>query len=108
MEPAALEFVNANGDSYSARGVIRDATVTLGDLRIRLDLYVTKGGMYDLLLGSDFLAPIGAQIDYDRRELRFQLGPGWIGVVRVNFQGWGHDCCMMATAEAEEGNFSPY
>ena len=72
---SSIRLMNAEGcTSRLSEGLIRGVTLLLGDLQITMDLHVTSGDRYDLLLGSNFLVPIGAKMDYDAKVLRYSLG----------------------------------
>ena len=92
---ASIKFMNADGCRSTSEGLIRGLTLVLGDLQITMDLHVTPGDRYDLLLGSNFLVPIGAKIDYTGKLLRYSLGQR-SGAIKVNFKGWGRDCYLLS------------
>ena len=94
-QASSIRFVNADGcTSRLSEGLIRGVTLLLGDLQITMDLHVTSGDRYDLLLGSNFLVPIGAKMDYDAKVLRYSLGQS-TGEIQVNFTGWGRESCYL-------------
>ena len=92
---SSIRLMNADGcTSRLSEGLIRGVTLLLGDLQITMDLHVTSGDRYDLLLGSDFLVFIGAKMDNDAKVLRYSLGQS-IGEIHVNFRGWGRESCYL-------------
>ena len=94
-QASSIRFVNADGcTSRLSEGLIRGVTLLLGDLQITMDLHVTSGDRYDLLLGSNFLVPIGAKMGYDAKVLRYSLGQS-TGEIQVNFTGWGRESCYL-------------
>ena len=106
---ASIKFMNADGCRSASEGLIRGMTLVLGDLQITMDLHVTPGDRYDLLLGSNFLVPIGAKIDYTGKLLRYSLGQR-SGAIKVNFKGWGRDCYLLSAEanSAQPPEQSPY
>jgi hypothetical protein len=92
-----MSFTNADGSKSKARGVIRGILLRVGPLQAKMDLIVSKGGKYDILLGSDFLASIQAEIKYGRQQVRFKIGKGAdavTGTIKVHFGGKGDDSCL--------------
>ena len=93
-----VSFTNADGTRSLCKGVIRAVALRIGPLQAKMDLFVSKGGKYDILLGSDFLAPIRADIKYGRQQVRFKIGRGKDaikGAIKVNFKGPEQNSCMM-------------
>ena len=63
LRPTNATFTVADGNKGRAAGKVRRFQITLGDdLTHSPDVYVSKAQTYDLLLGNDFLYPIGANI----------------------------------------------
>ena len=103
IRKSQVSFTNADGTRSHAKGVIRALLLRVGPLQAKMDLFVSQGGKYDVLLGSDFLAPIGAEIKYGQRRVHFKIGRGreaLKGSIKVNFRGPGQDSCMIAVESA--------
>ena len=92
---SSIGFMNADGCTSRSEGLIKGVTLLLGELQITMDLHVTSGDRYDLLLSCNFLVPIGAKMDYDAKVLRYSLGQS-TGEIQVNFRGWDRGCYFLA------------
>jgi hypothetical protein len=49
----------ANGERISCPGVLRQALIVIDGLEFRIDLYVMPLAGYDIVLGTNWMAPLG-------------------------------------------------
>jgi len=68
-------------------GLVRNLRIGLGKASLPLDVFITKATNYDILLGNDFLGPLGAKIDYSQNLLEYQIDPHTRGSVAISFGG---------------------
>lgn len=71
MEDTPVSFINADGNRGRAAGVVRGLKVSLGDMTMCVDAFVSRALNYGILLGTDFLYPIRATLCYDKRRLEY-------------------------------------
>ena len=76
VEPTSVVFLNANGARSNVHGVIRNLGVILDNLSYSLDMFVSNAHNYSLLLGSDWLLPVGATICFYSRRLIYTSDNG--------------------------------
>jgi hypothetical protein len=75
LEPTQTVFVTAGGNREKPWGVIRDVPITVGKLTIDMDVPVVPSTVYDLLLGSDWLAQAGYHMFWDSKKMRVMISP---------------------------------
>jgi hypothetical protein len=73
----------ANGDRVSSDGVCKQVSVTIGEERFFIDLYVLPLDDYELVLGCRWLKTLGPILwDFERHSMAF-----WRGAHRVKWRG---------------------
>ena len=85
IEPTDAVFLNANGARSQAFGVIRDLPITLKGCTFPLDMIVTTAHSYSLLLGSDWLTPLGATLCFKTKSLTYSTDTGGRSSVPISF-----------------------
>ena len=80
-----VPFTNADGVRAPSCGLVRGLLISLGDMVCSVDAYVTEATNYGILLGSDFLAPIRADISYSRGLLEYTNDLGHRSARRIQF-----------------------
>jgi hypothetical protein len=87
IEEVDMPFWNADGHKSVPVGIVRNLRVCLGKATLPLDVFITKATNYDILLGNDFLGPLGANIDYNHGKLEYQIDPNTRGSVSISYGG---------------------
>ncbi len=102
MEETPVTFVNADGNRGQAAGRIRGLQVSLGDMTITLDAFVSRALNYNLLLGTDFLYPVRATLCYDRRQMEYTNDMGRRNTIPINFMRSLHGAASWLQWQREE------
>ena len=84
MEPTDVQFINADGASSPAVGIIKGVPILINDdLKYRLDMFVSQAMSYSMLLGNDLLQPIGACIDLEGMMLNYRNNKNQRGGIKL-------------------------
>lgn len=77
----------ANGERIPSAGVCTATTITIGDERFTIDIYIIPLGGYELILGCQWLRTLGPIIwDFEVKSMAF-----WRTDHRVKWYGVGAD-----------------
>ena len=76
IEQTGCSFINADGDKKKAAGYIRDLTISTGDMKISLNGFVSNATNYGVLLGTAFLQPLRAKVDYENGLIEYDNDQG--------------------------------
>ncbi|KXZ44147.1 hypothetical protein GPECTOR_72g594 [Gonium pectorale] len=86
IESTGVAFLNVDGNEAKAAGHVQDLLVSTGDMAITLDAFVSNATNYGiLLLGTDFLLPIRANLCYYRSLLEYDNNQNSRGSIGVSF-----------------------
>jgi hypothetical protein len=66
-------YINADGRVTEGKGKLYDVPFAIGRLNTTIDLTVTEASNYDLLIGTDVLDLIDANINFGKHEFTFQV-----------------------------------
>ncbi|KXZ41351.1 hypothetical protein GPECTOR_528g523 [Gonium pectorale] len=83
IETTSVTFLNADGRRAPAAGVVRGLLVSTGDMAIMMDVYVSNATNYGILLGTDFMHPIGADLDFKRHLLKYDNDENGRGCIAI-------------------------
>ena len=72
IQPTAAKFYTSSGKLEKPIGKLVDVPITIGDLTLPVDVYVSSARSYSLLLGNNFLAAAEAQIHFGSKELVYR------------------------------------
>ena len=70
--PTQAKFYTSSGKLERPVGRLLDVPITVGDLTLPVDIYVSPARTYSLLLGNNYLAAVEAQINFGTRELIYR------------------------------------
>ncbi|KXZ41214.1 hypothetical protein GPECTOR_645g759 [Gonium pectorale] len=85
IEGTGVSFLNADGNRARAAGHVRELLISTGDMAITLDAFVSNATNYGILLGTDFLLPIRANLCYSRNLLEYDNDHNTRGSITVSF-----------------------
>jgi hypothetical protein len=71
VQPTSITFSNADGYTAVPLGLLPDVLVRVHDTTVKQDVFVSQALQYDVLLGCDFLAMIGADISIGNLTLTY-------------------------------------
>ena len=80
-------FWDASGAAAPPVGVVKQVPVQLDKVTMPTDLVISGATNYEILLGSDFMAAVGACINYSTKALEYQIDGATRGSVPIHFGG---------------------
>ncbi|PNH07731.1 Retrovirus-related Pol polyprotein from transposon [Tetrabaena socialis] len=85
VEGTSVSFITADGAKGKAAGRVEGLQISLGDVVVSLDAYVSNATNYGILLGADFLAPLKADIRYSDNCLVYNNDYGGRSAIPITF-----------------------
>ena len=112
IQPTNAKFYTSAGKLERPVGRLLDIPITVGNLTLPIDVYVSPARTYNLLLGNNFLAAAEAQINFGTKELIYRQDMQNYEAVPLEFIDIENDTktvttCSMQPPPEQQENANP-
>ena len=113
IQPTKAKFYTSSGKLESPVGRLTDVSISVGNLTLPVDIYVSPARTYNLLLGNNFLAAAEAEINFGSKLLIYRRDLDTYEAVPLQFTEPAPDiprttvaCMMQSTHDEHNGNYA--
>ena len=113
IQPTKAKFYTSSGKLENPVGRLVDVSISVGNLTLPVDIYVSPARTYNLLLGNNFLAAAEAEINFGTKLLIYRRDLDTYEAVPLDFTESASDapratvaCMMQSNSDEHNHNYA--